>query len=204
MPNLQDALQQIVTRPTPAALVELQGALLASGREGDAVEQSLEIAGRFHAYLCELESKISAQQNSELASRLDMGAVGLVAIENVVVGDREKFWQRLFLGFLGEGLMVAASRQYIRAWQVETGVVHQNAAWELAGALWRLSGQLQPGLPPAERWQSIQSLLAPAYDPAVPAPDKALLLGRVFQVLLLLYVVSLLPGQSDARAEGIA
>ncbi len=202
MPSLQEALQKIVARPTPAALVELQGALLASGQAGDSAERSLEIAGQFHSYLCELESKITAQQYSELASRLDMGAVGLVAVENVVVGDREKLWQRLLLGFLGEGLMVAASRQYVRAWQVETGVVHQSAAWWLANALWHLSGQMQPGLPPTERWQAIQALLAPAYDPAIPAPDKALLLGRIFQVLLLIYLVSLLTGAARLDAGG--
>ncbi len=203
MPNLQDALNKVATRPTTAALVELRGALLSSGLAGETVEQGLEIAGQFHAYLCELESKLNAQQYSEIASRLDMGAVGLVAVENIV-GGREKLWQRLLLGLVGEGMMVAASRQYVRAWQVETAVVHQNAAWDLAGDLWHLSGQMQPGLAPAERWQAIHTLLAPAHDPAVPAPDKALLVGRVFQVLLLLYLVTLLPPQPDTNAHAAA
>jgi hypothetical protein len=184
MPTLQDVQQRLLTRPTPAALVELQGVLLSSGRRGEAAERCLELAGEFHAYLCELESKLSAQQYSELASRLDMGAVGLVAIENLAAGDREKLWQRLLLGLLGEGLMVAASRQYIRAWQVETGVVHQKAAWTLAQALWQSSSEMQPDLAPGDRWQAIRALLAPAYDPAVVAPNKALLLGRIFQLLL--------------------
>ncbi len=191
--SLQEALQPILTRPTPDALIELQGALLASGHRGEGVERALEVASRFHAYLCELESKITARDYSELASRLDIGAVGAVALENVIAAEKEKFWQRLLLGGLGESLMVAASRQYIKAWEIETGLVHSCAAWYLTESLWRVSSEMQPELPPDRRWRAIQSLLAPVYDDGVPASAKAMLLGRVFQMLLLTYVAHLLP-----------
>jgi hypothetical protein len=193
MPSLEDALRPIMSRPTPQALVELQGALLTSGQRGDVVERALEVTGRFYAYLSDLESKIAARDYSELASRLDIGAVGAVALENVVAGQGEEFWKRLLLGGIGEGLMVAASRQYIKGWQIETGLVHAHAAWYLAEALWRASGEMQPDLPAEQRWQAIQSLLAPAYDADVPAPEKAVLLGRIFQILLLTYLARLLP-----------
>jgi hypothetical protein len=157
------------------------------------LDRALEIAGQFHAYLCELESKISARDLSELASRLDIGAVGMVAIENLIANKDDKLWQRLLMGGLGEGLMVAASRQYVRAWQVETGLVHRNAAWYLARVLWQMSQELQPGLPDDQRWQIVQSLLAPAHDADVPAEAKALLLGRIFQLLLFIHALYLLP-----------
>jgi hypothetical protein len=201
MKSLQDAVRSILSQPALEDLVALQGALLASGQQGEAVERALGIAGRFFAYLGDLKSKIAAKEYSELASRLDISAVGIVALENMVSGDKETFWQRLFLGGLGEALMVGASRQYVKGWEVETGLVHRDAAWYLTEALWHASREMQPDLPPEKRWEAIHSLLAPAYDPEVPAPAKALLLGRIFQMLLLTYLARLLTTAPHA-AEG--
>ena len=196
MNGLPDAVQSVMGQPTPTALVALQGALLASQPQQDeAVDRALETAGQFHAYLSELQSKIAARDYSELASRLDIGAVGAVALENLVTSTEEDFWQKLLLGGIAESLMVAASRQYIRGWEVETGLVHTRAAWYLSEALWRTSAQMQPNLPPQQRWQAIQSLLAPVHSSDVPAPDKALLLGRLVQVLLLTRLHPLLPAR---------
>jgi len=194
MKTLQEAVGPILSHPTPEALVELQGALLVSAQEGEAADRALEIAGRFCAYLSDLRSKIAARDFSELASRLDIGAVGLVALENMVVGEQEKFWQRLLFGALGEALMVAASRQYVKGWQIETQLVHEQASWFLTEALWQASREMEPKLAPEPRWQAIQALLAPAHDVNVPAPDKAVLLGRIFQLLLITYLARLLPG----------
>jgi hypothetical protein len=201
MKNLHQALPSILSQPTPAALVALQGALLARGPQGEAVDRALEIAGRFHSYLCELQSKITARDYSELASRLDIGAVGAVALENVLAGEGKELWQSLLLGGVGETLMIAASRQYIKAWETETALIHTCAAWFLSEALWHASSEMQPGLSPEQRWGAIQSLLAPAHDPEVPAPDKAILLGRIFQMLLLTYLAGLLPA-AEAEADG--
>jgi hypothetical protein len=197
MKSLQEAVRSILSEPTPEDLVALQGALLVSGREGRAVDRAMDIAGRFFAYLSDLQSKIAARDYSELASRLDIGAVGIVALENVVTGEKDTFWQRLFLGGLGESLMVGASRQYVKGWEVETGQVHRDAAWYLTEALWHASRDMQPALPPEERWHAIQTLLAPAYDPEVPAAAKALLLGRTFQVLLLTYLAAWITAETQ-------
>ena len=186
MKTLRDAAQVVLAHPTPEALVDLQGALLAAGQASGAVERALEIAGHFHSYLCQLQSKITARDFSELASRLDMGAVGAVAVENVIAAEEANFWKKFVVGALGESLMVAASRQYVKAWDAETGVVYGCAAWTLTGILWRLSSDMQPKLDAGQRWAAIHTLLAPAHDPAVSAPLKAALLGRLFQLLLLL------------------
>lgn len=193
MKSLEEAAHAVLSHPTPRSLLDLQGALLCLGRDDEATARALEVAGRFFNYLSELKAKIAAREYSELASRLDIGAVGAVALENVMAGEREHLWQRLLMGGLGEGLMVAASRQYIRAWKVETSLVHTQAAWYLAEALWRASQEAQPDLDPGERWQAIASLLAPANEPQVPAPEKATLLGRVFQILLLTQLARLMP-----------
>jgi hypothetical protein len=193
MPSLQEAIGSILSQPAPGTLVVLQGTLLTSGQQGEGVDRALEIAGHFYAYLSELQSKISSQNYSELASRLDIGAVGAVAMENILTATQEEFWQRLVLGAVAEGLMVAASRQYVKGWEIETKLVHSQAAWYLAEALWKASTEMQPDLEAGRRWQAIQALLAPAYDPEVPAPDKAVLLGRIFQILLITYLTRLLP-----------
>ena len=194
MPTLQDAIRPILSLPTPEALIALQGALLTCGREGEAVDNALKIAGHFCDYLGELQSKIAAREYSEMASKLDIGAVGAVALENLISAEKDDFWEKLVLGGLAEGLMVAASRQYIKGWEVETGLVHSHAAWVLTEALWHASNEMQPDFPSEQRWQVIQALLAPAYDRDVPAPEKALLLGRIFQILLITYLAQFLPG----------
>jgi hypothetical protein len=192
MISLQDAVRSMLRQPTPATLVALQGALLASDRHREKLTATLKITERFHAYLSELESKLSARNYSELASRLDIGAIGMVALENIVAAEKENFWSRFLLGGAAEALMIAASRQYIKGWEVETRLVHTQAAWYLTEALWQTSIEMQPDLAPEERWQAIQSLLAPTYDSDVPAPDKAVLLGRIYQILLLTHLAPLL------------
>jgi hypothetical protein len=207
MKSVRESITPILTYPTPSDLVTLQGALLASSQRGPAVDGALETAGQFHAYLCDLQSKITAREYSELASRLDIGAVGAVALESIITSEKKNFWQGLLLGALGEGLMVAASRQYVKAWEVETAQVHTCAAWHLTEALWVTSGEMQPGLSPEKRWEAIQSLLAPAHDDKVPGETKALLLGRVYQMLLLTHLSGVLgleaQDTSAALQEGI-
>ena len=195
MPSLRDAIGTVLSQPTPEALVALQGALLVWEQEEQTVDRALEITDRFHAYLSELQSKLTARNYSELASLLDIGAVGAVALENVLASESDNFWRRMVLGALAEGLMVTASRQYIKGWETETGLVHTRAAWYLTEALWRASKEMQPDLEAEQRWQAVQGLLAPATDSEVPAPSKALLLGRIFQMLLITYLARLMPAE---------
>lgn len=189
--SLRDAVVPILSLPTPAALVDLQGALLAQEEQNKAVKQALEITGRFHAYLSELQSKIGARSYSELASRLDIGAVGAVVLENMLSSESKDFWMQFLLGGLAETLMIAASRQYIKGWDVETRLVYTEAAWYLTEALWHTSVQMQPKVAAEQRWETIQLLLAPVHDLEIPAQDKAVLLGRIFQMLLVTYLASI-------------
>lgn len=194
--ELKGAVQLILTQPTPRALMDLQSPLLAL--ESDYPEETrraLRLAGAFYTYLSALQSKLSARQFNELASVLDIGAVGAVALESIIVGEKANFLKRLLIGGVGEGLMVAASRQYIRAWDTETSLTHDEAAWILFEELWRTSTRLQPDLAADERRQAIDRLLAPGRDPATSSPERAALLGRVFQILLLTYLSTLLNPQ---------
>ena len=179
--NLLVLIRQIATAPSPAVLWELYGHLLAAGAD----PALLKMVETFHHYLCDLQSKATARQYAELASLLDIGAVGGVAIENLIGGGKEHLFQRFLLGTVSESLMVAASRQYVKGWQSELHSTHCQAAWFLAGELWRLSGEMQPDLPAEQRWESIKGLLNPARDAQTPNGAKAVLLGWLFQILLL-------------------
>ena len=194
MLELHTALQEILSQPTPDALIRLQGTLLGAVEEGEVRERALEVTGQFYHYLSDLKSKLSSRTYSELASMLDVGAVGAVALGNLAAGEPGSFWKRLLVGGIAEGLMVAASRQYVKGWIEEAGLVHSQAAWYLTEALWHVSSEMQPDLPPEQRWEAIRELLAPVHDPDVPAPEKAVLLGRIFQILLSTYVARMSPG----------
>lgn len=185
MKSLEEAVRQVVSRPTPDALVDLQGAILALGKAGPSVDQALDVAGHFYSYLSELQSKLSARNYSELASRLDISAIGAVAVENLLAARDEELWQRMLMGALSEVLMVVASRQYIKGWSIETDLVHRQVAWYLTGALWQASSTTQADAPVEARWQAISALLAPVRAPDVAPETKAVLVGRIFQILLL-------------------
>ncbi|MBN1315610.1 MAG: hypothetical protein JXA42_09090 [Anaerolineales bacterium] len=187
--DLQPILSQVLTKPSPEALWDLYGQLLEIGLTGE--DTSVRIVETFHHYLCDLQSKATAQQFSELASKLDIGAVGGVAIENLMGGEGEELLKRFFLGAASESLMVLASRQYIKGWQAELHSSHCQAAWFLAGELWRISTGTRPDLPAGKRWNEIQTLFQPVMDPETPDVIKATLLGYIFQLLLFIELLPL-------------
>ena len=193
--SYEDLLGRLITEPSPADLLALQTRLLvaeSSAERKDAARQALEVAREFHAYLSELEAKYHARDYSELASLLDIGAVGAVALENLIeVG--ESLTQRILLGGLSEVLMVAASRQYVKAWSREIQPVHMKAIWFLRAALWRLSVEGRPDMRADERIALVDGLLAPVLGSEEADQMRPALLGRLFQVLLLIHLAQALP-----------
>jgi hypothetical protein len=191
MNMLMQSLETVLRRPDPVALTALQEALLVDASPSPERDRCLALAGQFHRYLLELESKLSARQYSELASWLDIAAVGLVAFEDLIRGTALS-WRDLLVGLASEGIMAVGSRQYIKGWAVELGPIHENATWTLREALWRLSEETQPDLAPADRLQAVRSMLPESLDQA-QSSARAVVLSRLFQILLLIRVSRLLP-----------
>jgi hypothetical protein len=192
--SFQYLLGRLLTEPTPADLLALQTTLLAveaSPDRADAARGALNLVREFHAYLCELEAKSSAREYSELASLLDIGAVGSVALENLTEAG-EALMRRMLLGGLSEVLMVLASRQYVKAWSREMRPIHMGAIWFLRGELWRLSVVGRPDLSVEERVILVDGLLAPALDDDTADEVRVALLGRLFQVLLVIHLAEAL------------
>ncbi len=197
MNMLSTALHTVLRQPSPAALVALQEALLAGAAPSTDRDRCLALAGQFHRYLLELQTRLTARQYSELASWLDMTAVGLVAFEELIRGTATG-WRDLLIGLASEGAMVLGSRQYIKAWAVEVGPIHEDATWSLREALWRLSEEMQPELPAEQRLAAVRSTLPASLDQAQHSV-RSVVLGRLFQTLLLVRVTQLL-GESQPSA----
>lgn len=188
--RLNKLLNHIAQQPTVDDLWTLRGTLLACTKDQPDTQLVHEIAREFFMYLSELQSKMTARHYNELASWLDMGSVGMLALQDILM-EQKDLWKNLVLGGLGEGLMVMASRQYVRAWVQELKSVHRHAAWALYGVLWRLSSQYQPDLATNERQALIDATLAPALDDDTPFEAKTLLMLRLFQTVLLLLAAPL-------------
>jgi hypothetical protein len=192
--SFQELLGRLLTKPTPTDLLALQTRLLAAEADPARTEaacRALEVAREFHAYLSELEAKASAREYSELASMLDIGAVGAVTLENLTEAG-EALLERMLLGGLSETLMVLASRQYVKAWSREMSPIHMRAVWFLRGELWQLSVTGRPDMLTEERAALVDELLAPALDEAAADEVHVALLGRLFQVLLVIHLAGAL------------
>lgn len=190
MTSVTDALAAVLRRPDPATLVTLQEAVLVEHAGSPARSRLLACAREFYAYLSTLQGKLTAREYSQMASWLDISAVGVVAFEEAIKGQVSGI-RDLFIGLAAEVLMVSASRQYVKAWDAEARLVHGEACWFVREALWELSEDLQPELSPAARLESIRSLLGPIVTEETPAQVKIVLLSRLFQILLVLTIARL-------------
>ena len=190
MQLLSETLVLVLRQPNVDNLIALQEAVLSCLPPSTERDAALETVGHFYEYLLGLQQKLTARQYSELASWLDISAVGLVAFENFLRGQVTGLAD-LMVGLAAEATMVVASRQYVKVWEVEAREVHEHAAWYLREALWRLSEQTQPDLAPTERLAAMRRLLPP-HATDLPAGARPVLLGRLFQMLLLIRIARLL------------
>jgi hypothetical protein len=183
-------LERVVTKPTSGDLLSLQTVVLsweekaASPLAREQAATALTLLGDFYAYLVGLESKLEAHAFAELASKMDMGAVGGVVVENVL-STGEKLLERILVGGFSEALMVLASRQYVKAFNRDLEAFYQQVAWQLRAHLWRFSAARRPGLTPSERAHLIDSLFAPILDKETQGDATPIVLGCLFQVLLI-------------------
>jgi hypothetical protein len=80
--------------------------------------------------------------------------------------------------------MVMAARQYVRAWEGELDAVFTAASWQLYRELWRVSETLRPGLPASERSHLLEELLTPLASSNPSGAQRAALVTRLYQLLL--------------------
>lgn len=182
--SLNESLLQILTEPTPESLWQLRKELLAAKEENSAKTRA--VLNEFFLFLNGLVASSTARQYSHFASLLDLGAVGGVAIQNLLDLEESDDWsQRLLVGGLSEVLMVLAARQYVKAWEEEMTASFTAAAWYLYGEFWQLSLDLQPELSGETRNALVEQLIAPLLSDEVSGTVKAAIIVHFYQLLLL-------------------
>ena len=94
--------------------------------------------------------------------------------------------------------MVLASRQYVRVQEGELAALYRDMAWTLYQRLWRWTAEANPDLGTSERRKLIDQVTEPLRDSDAPSAIKAVLTGRLFQVLLLAHTSDGIPAPSRA------
>jgi hypothetical protein len=180
-------LPLILSKPEPALLWQLRSAMLEESLSDD--DKRIEIVNEFYEFVNQLVASSTARQYSHFASILDLGAIGGVALQNIIeMSDSKNFTQRLLAGGMSEVLMVLAARQYVKAWEEEMKATYAIAAWRLWEKFWHLSTSLQPDLDPDKRRLLVYELIAPLRDNEIKGTVKAAITVHYYQLLLVAHL----------------
>lgn len=198
---LASNLIALLHAPTADLLWELRGDLLEA--QAPAGSRVWAVMDHFHTFLEQLRKSATAREYSHLASLLDIGAVGGVVLEDLLhAEDASDLAEKLLGAVLSESLMILATRQHVKAWELEMSSVYESTSWYLYEELWRLSEALKPELDVEGRRRLVEKLLLPIRSPESPGSVRAVVIGRLFQWMLVASLAGCLKtlskaGQSD-------
>ena len=181
--SLRESLTSVLNDPTASGLWSLRADLLEAGvPEGGRI---WEVIGHYQHFLDQLSSSMSSRHYSDLASKLDIGSVSGVIMERLLEPQSgRELALSLLTGALSEGLMVAATRKHVRAWEEGIAAYVKSTAWFLYDEVWRWAQEMKPDLPAAERRRQLDHLFEPIHNRDVDCVCKAAFLGFLFQILL--------------------
>ncbi len=186
-------LQRILREPSPGDLWTLHPYLLAL--QSPEAEIARDLAGSFYNYLTEVESKLTSKQYSSLAAMLQVGAISVLAgqdvVEALMTGNPQAIGE-LLTGGLAAVLETVSNFQSVKAWETEFSSTHNSAVWELYAALWRISMEMQPDLPVDKRQILINKLLEPARNLDLSDGIRMAVIIRLFQLLLAIRLAPLI------------
>lgn len=186
---IAQGFERAIRQPTPAGLWQLQKDLLALG--GDEGADARAVVRAFHACLRTMESKSASRAASRWGAILGTAAVGTTSLPEL--RDRQgRELRALVEDALPALLEVGASIQSARAWEIDAQLLYDEFAWFLYEALWDVSLDAHPTLTMDDRRASIDSVLDPILDSALPDADRATLLVDVFRAVLAARVLPLL------------
>ena len=196
--TLTATLQRILTEPTADDLWELQAELLMLG--GEAAEKARDLAGEFHRFLREVESKTASRSASRWGAALATASVSSVGIQEMIA-EKEDPMRRLLASGVTALLEVAAAAKSVEAWEVEASLMYYDVAWYLYGELWEVTMAGRPELSAPQRRALLDQLLKPVVDPDVEGAAKCVVLVRFFQIAMAARMRPLLKtaGAADSR-----
>ncbi|MHC4398466.1 MAG: hypothetical protein ACYTG0_02165 [Planctomycetota bacterium] len=179
--SLSVTLERILSMPVPDDLWRLQAELLTVG--GEAAERAREVAGAFHSFLRDLESKVASRSASRLGAALATASVSSVGLQEMLAEDEDPL-RRLVASGVTALLEVGAAVKSVEAWEVEASLVYYDVAWYLYGELWAVFETSLPEQSAQERKDLLDRLLKPVVDPEVEPAAKSAVLVRFFQIVL--------------------
>jgi hypothetical protein len=198
-----ESLAAVLKDPATSGLWSLRADLLEAGVPHDA--RVWGVIGQYQHFLDQLSSCLSSRHYSDLASKLDIGSVSGVILERLLEpqSSRELAFS-LLTGVLSEGLMAAATRQQVRAWEKGITCYIRDAAWFLYGEIWRWSVEMNPALPRTERRRQLDRIFEPIRNPDLDCSCQAVILSFLFQLLLVAHVAAVVAGLAAQSEQASA
>ena len=198
--TLREGLIGAMTHPAPQALWGLRADLLEAGVPPGGRVWAVIV--EYERFLQQILTGTTSRHYSDLASKLDIGSItGLVVDRFLSSKDGRDLTQSLISGLLTEGLMVLATRQHVKAWEESLGAVCTGASWFLYEELWRWAQEKKPELAAGERRRMLDQLFRPLCSTEGAGAVKAVLIGSLFQLLLLSHTldeIARLPSLPDS------
>ncbi len=180
---LAEALSRTLSFPTTESLWQLRAELLEAGvPPGGRVWA---ILGEYQRFLEQVRTSTESRQYSELASKLDIASISGIVVERFLEpqGARELALS-ITSGILSEGLMALATRQHVKAWKAGLASLCAGSAWFLYEEMWQWAQRKKPELDAAERRRLLDLLFTPVCSSNRNDVGTFLLIGSLFQVLL--------------------
>jgi hypothetical protein len=192
------AFERVMGAPTPAALWQLQKALLLI--DGEPAARTRSVARAFHACLRGLESKTASRGASRWGAALGTAAVASVSAREMA-DEQDTALHNLLQSLAPALLEIGASLKTAQAWEVEAGLIYDDLAWFLYDELWDISATQRPDLPPDERGGQIDLVLDPLLDASVRDGDRAALVVNLFRAVLAARIARVLGERLEAGPE---
>jgi hypothetical protein len=197
------ALREAVERLDEPALLALRGELqvaqgwFASRRdEGRAAlaGAAVDAVTRLAQFTAEIRGFGASRASAERASVLDLGAISVLAVENLLTAERITP-MRLFMSGLSEGLMFLASRQYVHGGNAVLEATYRAHRVAVQDALWSVAMDFREpeGLESLrEARRSIDDVFGRLDDPGVPIGARVALLHVLYALVAIVRCARLL------------
>lgn len=190
------ALREMMSRFDEPSLLKLRAELQVAsrwldGRKDTARAKSaaaaLNTVSRLYQFTVEVRGFASSRQTAEAASLFDIGAIGVLAIENILTADKVTP-MRLLMSGLSESLTFLASRQYVKGSNAVLDATYRSHSIVIQDELWSLSADFRD----ADDLEAIRgaraaidSLFASLDAPEVPVGGKIAVLYQLYALVAL-------------------
>jgi len=190
------ALREVLGRFDEPSLLELRGELQVAERwlerraEADRARSArvaLDAVTRLYQFTAEVRGFAESRKAAETASMFDLGAVGVLALENILTADKVTL-MRLLMSGLSEGLMFLASRQYVGGSNAVLTATYRSHAVAVRDGLWALAADFRSGDDIAamrEARAAIETLFAKLDDPGVAVGAKVTVIYQLYALVAL-------------------